>query len=168
MSEPYARDLIGYGANPPHPQWPGDARIAVNFVMNYEEGSEYSFMDNDECSETSTAEAPVSPVPQGQRDVAGEGMFEFGSRVGFWRVMRLFAERNLPLTIFACALALERLIGIVGIDRLVFGSDYPVGDGDPLDVLRMTSGLDADGFDRICRTNPAALLEPRLPVGQPA
>jgi putative urate catabolism protein len=108
MSAPYERDLIGYGANPPHPQWPGDARIAVNFVMNYEEGSEYSFMDGDGRSETSTAEAPVSPVPAGQRDVAGEAMFEFGSRVGFWRVMRIFAERKLPMTIFACALALER------------------------------------------------------------
>ncbi len=76
--------------------------------MNYEEGSEYSFMDNDGCSETSTAEAPVSPVLHGQRDLASEGIFEFGSRVGFWRVMRLFAERKLPITIFACALALER------------------------------------------------------------
>ncbi len=108
MTAPYERDLIGYGANPPHPQWPRGARIAVNFVMNYEEGSEYSFMDGDGRSETSTAEAPVSPVPQGQRDVAGEAMFEFGSRVGFWRIMRIFAERGLPMTIFACALALER------------------------------------------------------------
>jgi allantoinase len=104
----YARDLIGYGANPPHPQWPGGARIAVNFVMNYEEGSEYSFMDEDGRSEASLTESPASPVPVGQRDLAGEGMFEYGSRVGFWRIMRLFADRNLPMTIFACALALER------------------------------------------------------------
>ena len=104
----YPRDLIGYGANPPHPQWPGGARVAINFVMNYEEGSEYSFMDGEGRSEASLTESPTSPVPEGTRDLAGEGMFEYGVRVGFWRVMRLFAERGLPMTIFACALALER------------------------------------------------------------
>lgn len=104
----YPRDLIGYGATPPDPQWPNGARIAVNFVMNYEEGSEYSFTDGDGRSEASLTETAVSPVPAGQRDLAGEGMFEFGSRVGFWRIMRLFAERNLPMTVFACAMALKR------------------------------------------------------------
>ncbi len=104
----FHRDLIGYGAHPPHPQWPGGARIAVNFVMNHEEGSEYSFLDQDGRSEASLTESSSSPVPVGTRDLAGEGMFEYGSRVGFWRIMRLFRERNLPLTVFACALALER------------------------------------------------------------
>lgn len=104
----YHRDLIGYGPNPPHPQWPGNARIAVNFVMNYEEGSEYSFENHDGHSEASLTEAASSSVPPGTRDLAGEGMFEYGARVGFWRIMRLFRERNLPLTVFACALALER------------------------------------------------------------
>jgi allantoinase len=108
MSEPYARDLIGYGEHPPHPQWPGGARIAINFVMNYEEGSENSFPDGDGRSEGSSAEALQSPVPKGERDLAMEGMFEFGSRVGFWRIMRLFKQRNINMTIFACALALER------------------------------------------------------------
>lgn len=106
--ETYPRDLIGYGANPPDPRWPGDARIAVNFVLNYEEGSEYSFMDGDERTEPKLPEGMSSPVPAGYRDLAGEGMFEYGARVGFWRVMRLFRERGLPLTVFACALALER------------------------------------------------------------
>ena len=105
LASGYHRDLIGYGANPPHPQWPGGARIAVNFVMNYEEGSEYSFLDGDGRSEASLTESPSSPVASGTRDLAGEGMFEYGSRVGFWRIMRLFRERNLPLTVFACALA---------------------------------------------------------------
>jgi putative urate catabolism protein len=104
----YARDLIGYGAHPPHPRWPGGARIAVNFVMNYEEGSEYSFMDGDGRSEASLTENAASPVPPGGRDLAAEGMFEYGVRVGFWRIMRIFAARGLPMTIFACALALER------------------------------------------------------------
>ncbi|WP_207539776.1 allantoinase PuuE [Sabulicella rubraurantiaca] len=104
----YPRDLIGYGAHPPHPRWPGDARIAINFVMNYEEGSEPSLPDGDGRSEAGLTETPASPVPTGQRDLAAEGMFEYGARVGFWRVMRLFAERGMPMTIFACALALER------------------------------------------------------------
>ena len=104
----YARDLIGYGAHPPHPNWPDAARIAVNFVMNFEEGSEYSFMDGEGRSEASLTESSVSPVPDGMRDLAAEGMFEYGVRVGFWRIMRLFRERNLPMTVFACALALER------------------------------------------------------------
>jgi peptidoglycan/xylan/chitin deacetylase (PgdA/CDA1 family) len=101
------RDLVGYAGRPPHPRWPGDARLAVNFVLNFEEGSEYSFADSDGRSDTGLIELP-SPVPVGERDVAAESMFEYGSRVGFWRIMRLFAEREMPLTVFACALALER------------------------------------------------------------
>ena len=101
------RDLIGYGKNLPHAAWPGGARIAINFVLNYEEGSEYSIGDGDGFSETALSEG-ASQVPHGTRDLTVESVYEFGSRVGFWRVMRLFAERRLPLTIFGCALALER------------------------------------------------------------
>ena len=108
MPEAYARDLIGYGENPPDPKWPGDARVAINFVMNYEEGSEPSVPDGDGISEGGLTEvAGVDPGRQG-RDLAAESMFEYGSRVGFWRVMRIFQERGLPLTAFACGLALER------------------------------------------------------------
>jgi len=103
---PFPRDLVGYGGDPPHPRWPGDARLAVNFVINYEEGSEYNVPDGDGFSEGTLTEAPGRDV-QG-RDLAAEGMFEYGSRVGIWRVLRLFKERNLPLTVFGCALALER------------------------------------------------------------
>ena len=98
---------MGYGPNPPHPHWPGEARIAVQFVLNYEEGSEYSIPDGDGFSETGLSEAQ-SGIAQGSRDLAVESVYEFGSRVGFWRIMNLFAERALPATIFACALALER------------------------------------------------------------
>ena len=102
------RDLVGYGATPPNPHWPGQARIAVNFVLNFEEGSEPSIGDGDPASESGLTEyGGPSPVLAG-RDLAAEGMFAYGSRVGFWRIMRLFAERNLPMTIFGCALALER------------------------------------------------------------
>jgi putative urate catabolism protein len=102
------RDLIGYGANPPDPQWPGGARLALNFVMNYEEGSEYSVGDGDGVTDTGLVEGVGAPVARGERDLAAESMFEYGSRVGFWRIMRIFAERKLPMTIYACALALER------------------------------------------------------------
>jgi putative urate catabolism protein len=104
----FARDLIGYGPNPPDPKWPNGARLAVNFVLNYEEGSEYSFENGDGRTDTGLIEMPGSPVPAGERDLAAEGMFEYGSRAGFWRIMRLFAERGMPMTVFGCALALER------------------------------------------------------------
>jgi allantoinase len=103
----YPRDLVGYGESPPHPQWPGNARIAINFVMNYEEGSEYSIPDGDGFSEGFMSEGGAV-VPHGTRDLAVESIYEYGSRAGFWRIMRVFAERKLPLTVFGCALALER------------------------------------------------------------
>jgi putative urate catabolism protein len=104
----YPRDLVGYGADPPHADWPGGARIAVNFVVNVEEGSEYSIPDGDGFSETTLTEIARSTVPEGSRDLAAEAMFEYGSRVGFWRLLRIFRERGVSPTIFACALALER------------------------------------------------------------
>ena len=103
----YDRDLIGYADDPPDPKWPGGARLALNFVMNYEEGSEPSFQDGEGHTDTTLTEGPANPDVRG-RDLAGEGMFAYGSRVGFWRLMRLFQERELPLTLFGCALAIER------------------------------------------------------------
>jgi allantoinase len=103
-----ARDFTGYGANPPDITWPGGARLAVNFVLNYEEGSEYSFQDGDGRTDSTLTEVAQARVPQGMRDLAAESMFEYGSRVGFWRIFRTFRERGLPLTVFASALALER------------------------------------------------------------
>jgi allantoinase len=106
MPDIYDRDLIGYGASPPNPRWPGGARLAVNFVMNYEEGSEPSVQDGEGHSEAALTESPGQGVKG--RDLAAESMFEYGSRVGFWRLMRLFQERSLPMTVFGCAAALER------------------------------------------------------------
>ncbi|WP_026227864.1 polysaccharide deacetylase family protein [Hoeflea sp. 108] len=102
------RDYVGYANHPPQVRWPGSASVAVNFVINYEEGSEYSIDDGDGRSETSLIEVNAPRVPLGERDLASESMYEYGSRVGFWRLYRLFRERNLPVTIFAAALALER------------------------------------------------------------
>lgn len=108
MSSGYPRDLIGYGENPPDPQWPGDARLAVQFVMNYEEGSEYSIPDGDERSETYLTEVPGASLGPNKRDLIVESVYEYGSRAGFWRLMRAFKERNIPITVFGAALALER------------------------------------------------------------
>lgn len=108
MSWEPIRDFIGYGPNPPDPKWPGGARLALNFVVNYEEGSEPSMQDGEGYTETGLTEASTSSQGLKGRDLAGEGMFEYGSRVGFWRIQRAFQERGLPLTVFGCALALER------------------------------------------------------------
>ena len=100
------RDLIGYGLNPPVVEWPNGARIAVSVVVNYEEGSEYSTLDGDAHGET-IGESP-SPVAAGKRDLANETFFEYGSRVGVWRILDILDEYDVKATIFACALALER------------------------------------------------------------
>ncbi len=102
------RDLIGYGRTPPQPDWPGGARLALNFVLNVEEGSEYAIDLGDGQTDAGLVEAASSPVPAGGRDLAAESMFEYGGRVGVWRVLRLFAERALPITFFGCAMAIER------------------------------------------------------------
>lgn len=103
-----SRNLTGYGATPPSVCWPNGSRVAVNFVLNYEEGSEYSFADGDQRTDTALTEVAQARVPVGQRDLAAESMYEYGARVGFWRLFRLFQARGLPLTVFASALALER------------------------------------------------------------
>lgn len=100
------RDFIGYGANPPVIEWPGKARIAVSVVVNYEEGSETSLLDGDPAHETNN-EVP-SPVPSDQRDLFNESFFEYGSRVGVWRILKLLDKYGAKSTFFCCALAFER------------------------------------------------------------
>ena len=99
------RDFIGYGRHPPNPRWPGDARLALNICINYEEGSEPAIPDGDPESETALTEGGGGDAG---RDLAAESMFEYGSRIGFWRLMRLLRERNVAATVLGCALALER------------------------------------------------------------
>lgn len=100
------RDFVGYGGRAFDPAWPGGARLALNFVINVEEGSEPSTLDGDPSSEFALTEGGGGNGPG--RDLAAESMFEYGSRVGFWRVARMLADRDMPATIMACALALER------------------------------------------------------------
>ena len=104
----HQRDLIGYANQPPHPRWPNGARIALQIVMNYEEGSEYSVPDGDGISESYLTEVPGATLGAGTRDLIVESVYEYGSRAGFWRLMRIFAERDLKVTVFGAALALER------------------------------------------------------------
>jgi len=100
------RDFVGYGRTPPHANWPGGARIAVNFVINFEEGSELSFPAGDGVSETGLIES-ASTDTGNRRDLGAESMFEYGSRVGWWRLHRIFTRYQVPVTLFACARALE-------------------------------------------------------------
>ncbi|MFA5968826.1 MAG: allantoinase PuuE [Sphingomonas sp.] len=100
-----ARDLVGYGASPPDPRWPGSARIAVQFVINYEEGAENSVLNGDKGSEAFLSEM-VGAASHPDRAMAMESLYEYGSRAGFWRLHRLFTERALPVTVFAVAQAM--------------------------------------------------------------
>ncbi|MEI6025680.1 MAG: polysaccharide deacetylase family protein [Betaproteobacteria bacterium] len=102
------RDFVGYGQNPPHARWPGEARIALQFAINYEEGAECSVADGDPRNEVGLTEAIGGRVPAGQRDLAFESLYEYGSRVGIWRLLDLFRQRSIPVTMFGCALAFER------------------------------------------------------------
>ncbi len=103
----YPRDLIGYGANPPNPQWPNQARIAVQFVLNYEEGAENSILHGDTGSEQFLSEM-FNPPAYAARHLSMESIYEYGSRVGVWRILREFEKRRLPLTVFGVSMALER------------------------------------------------------------
>lgn len=103
----YPRDLLGYGRNPPHARWPGNARVAVQFVLNYEEGGENSVLHGDPGSEQFLSEM-FSPAAYPSRHLSMEGIYEYGSRVGVWRILREFERRGLPLTVFGISMALER------------------------------------------------------------
>ncbi|MDP6455656.1 MAG: polysaccharide deacetylase family protein [SAR202 cluster bacterium] len=120
------RDFIGYGPNPPKIEWPDGARVAISVVVNYEEGSEYSLLDGDSHRETNN-EVP-SPLGLDERDLANESFFEYGSRVGVWRIMDILGQYEVPATFFCCALALERnpQVGpeIVRRGHEVFGHGY--------------------------------------------
>lgn len=107
MASTSPRDLVGYGRAWPHPQWPGGARIAVQFVLNHEEGAERIILLGDPESESLLNEFGWAVPRVGERSLPIESMYEFGSRVGFWRIHRLFTERGVPVTVNAVAKALE-------------------------------------------------------------
>lgn len=104
----YPRDLIGYGQNPPTASWPSGARLAVQFVLNYEEGGERCILHGDDTSETYLSEIIGARPRDGKRHLSMESIYEYGSRVGVWRLLNLFERNGVPLTLFAVAMALER------------------------------------------------------------
>ncbi len=103
----YPRDLVGYGRNPPHAQWPGNARVAVQFVLNYEEGGESCVLHGDQASEQFLSEIIGAPAFEG-RHLSMESIYEYGARAGVWRILREFERRGLLLTVFGVSMALER------------------------------------------------------------
>ena len=109
----YPRDLVGYGRNPPDPRWPGEARVAVQFVLNYEEGGENCVLHGDAASEAFLSEITGAQPLKGVRHMNMESIYEYGSRAGFWRLWRLFGERGMPLTVYGVATALARNPGAV-------------------------------------------------------
>ncbi|MGC1394073.1 MAG: polysaccharide deacetylase family protein, partial [Coleofasciculaceae cyanobacterium] len=108
MVTPYPRNMIGYGQTPPNPNWHQQAKIAVQFVINYEEGGETCILHGDQTSETFLSEI-VGAIPlHGLRHMNMESCYEYGSRAGFWRLYRMFTQRHIPVTIYGVAMALER------------------------------------------------------------
>jgi putative urate catabolism protein len=104
----YPRDLVGYGGRPPRADWPGGKKVAVQFVLNYEEGGENSVLHGDEGAEAFLSDMVGAAAVIGARNMAMESLYEYGSRAGFWRLRDLFAERGLPLTVFGVASAMAR------------------------------------------------------------
>ena len=112
-NEAYPRDLVGYGPNPPHADWPGGARIAVQMVLNYEEGAEMSVLHGDAASESFLSDM-INPAPVvGGRHMSMEQIYEYGSRAGVWRLLRLFETHDVPVTVFGVAMAMERNPAVV-------------------------------------------------------
>jgi putative urate catabolism protein len=111
--ESYPRDLAGYGRTPPHARWPGGARIAVQIVLNYEEGAEANILDGDPASEVFLSDIANAAPVQGARHMSMEQIYEYGSRAGVWRLLRLFERYGVPVTIFGVALAMKRNPAVV-------------------------------------------------------
>jgi len=110
--ERYPRDLVGYASHPPHPHWPGEARIAVSLVLNYEEGAEACVLHGDSHSESVLTDLGTVDALPGVRNMNVESLFEYGSRVGFWEIMRLLKSMGAPVTVHAVGIALERNPGV--------------------------------------------------------
>jgi allantoinase len=164
----YDRDLVGYGGEPPQAQWPGDARVALQFVLNIEEGAELSVVEGDEGSEAYLHELPGRPARVGERDWSVEGMYEYGSRAGVWRLLELFAARDLPLTAFAVGRALElnpeigRALGAAGHEVSGHGYRWIDYRDVPEDEERRHIHRTLDVIERICGRRPVGWYTGRV------
>lgn len=164
----YPRDLVGYGAHPPDPRWPGRARVVVQFVLNVEEGGENCLLHGDPAAEAFLSEIPGAQPIVGARHMNMESIYEYGSRVGFWRILNIFARRRLPLTAFAVATALERnpaaAVALLEAGHEVATHGYKWVDYQhvPRDVedahIRAAIAVHA----RICGTPPAGFYQGRM------
>jgi peptidoglycan/xylan/chitin deacetylase (PgdA/CDA1 family) len=108
MEQDYPRDLIGYGPTPPQAGWPNGAQLAVQFVLNYEEGGENCILHGDPASEAFLSEIVGARPWHGERHMNMESLYEYGSRVGVWRLLELFRRKEIPLTLFAVAMSIQR------------------------------------------------------------
>jgi len=162
------RDLVGYGGRPPDPRWPGAARVAVQFVLNVEEGAESSILHGDAASEAYLHELPGRPARTAERDPSVESMYEYGSRAGVWRILGLFAARGLPLTAFATGQALELnpAIGdaLSAAGHEVAGHGYRWIDyrGVPEDEERRHIRLTCEIIERTCGRRPVGWYTGRI------
>src|ERR1700712_5636117 len=114
LDQPYPRDMVGYGRARPQAGWPKGARVAVQFVINYEEGGENNILHGDAASEAFLSEIVGAQAWPGQRHMNMESIYEYGTRAGFWRLHRMFVQRGMPVTVYAVATALQRYPEIVG------------------------------------------------------
>jgi allantoinase len=162
------RDFVGYGGRPTHPRWPGQARVAVQFVLNVEEGAESCVLEGDAGSEAYLHELPGRLPRTGVRDLSVESMYEYGSRAGAWRILELFAARGLPLTAFAVGRALELNPGIGHALRAagheVAGHGYRWLDYRevPEDEERRHIRLTLDIIERLCDKRPVGWYTGRV------
>src|ERR1700728_5480446 len=108
MEEKYPRDMVGYGRTPPFADWPGGARVALQFVINYEEGGENNILHGDLASEAFLSEIVGAAPWPGMRHMNMESIYEYGSRAGFWRLHRMFTERSVPVTVYAGGMGMAR------------------------------------------------------------
>ena len=162
------RDLLGYGGQPPDPRWPGGARVAVQFVLNVEEGGERSILNGDAQSEDYLHEMPGRPARLGERDLSVEGLFEYGSRAGVWRILELFRERGLPLTAFAVGRALEltpeigRALSAAGHEIAGHGYRWIDYRAVPEEEERRHIRLTVEVIERICGRRPVGWYTGRI------
>jgi allantoinase len=156
----YPRDLSGYGASPPQADWPGGARLAVQFVLNYEEGGENCILHGDEASETFLSEIiGAQPFPFA-RHICMESIYEYGARAGVWRILDLFKSRGVPLTVFAVAMAAERHPAVIercladGHEIASHGYRWINYHGMPVDTERAHMAKAVEILTRICGSRP--------------
>jgi len=165
MSE---RDLLGYGGCPPHPRWPGEARVALQFVLNFEEGAESCILNGDPRSEAYLHELPGRPSREGERDLSVEGMYEYGARAGMWRILELFNARGLPLTAFAVGRALElnpklgHALSAAGHEVAGHGYRWLDYHDIPEDEERRHIQLTVEAIERICGKRPVGWYTGRI------